>query len=94
VRWTPARSSFAASFNAKCAVSGNSPTVIISGLPLVLKTRQTEGMEKGFDVDRSFMLVEIAGDTLYFQTVSRTGKTVDSGSLDRQPQPATTAQIN
>src|SRR5215472_7175023 len=33
VRSTPARNSFAASFNAKCAVSGNNPTVIISGLP-------------------------------------------------------------
>ncbi len=33
----------------------------------------------GFDTDLHFMLVEIAGDTLHFQTVSRTGVTVDSG---------------
>jgi predicted phosphodiesterase len=38
---------------------------------------------KGFDADRSFMLVEIAGDEMYFQTISRTGGTVDSGSLSR-----------
>src|SRR6266566_2479130 len=33
-------------------------------------------MAKGFDTDRSFMLVEIAGDEFYFQTISRTGETV------------------
>jgi len=37
----------------------------------------------GYDQDRSFMLVEIAGDELYFQTVSRTGLTVDSGVIRR-----------
>ena len=35
----------------------------------------------GFDQDYHFMLVEIAGDTLYFQAISRTGATVDSGSV-------------
>jgi hypothetical protein len=29
------------------------------------------------------MLVEIAGDELYFQTISRTGLTVDSGMIRR-----------
>ncbi len=38
----------------------------------------------GFDTDRDFMMMEIAGDQLYFQTVSRTGATIDSGELDRQ----------
>jgi calcineurin-like phosphoesterase family protein len=42
---------------------------------------------KGFDTDRSFMLVEIAGDTFNFQTISRTGQTVDSGALSRQSKP-------
>ena len=37
----------------------------------------------GFDQDCSFMLVEIAGADLYFQTVSRTGRTVDSGVIQR-----------
>jgi predicted phosphodiesterase len=40
-------------------------------------------MVKGFDQDRTFMLVEIAGDQLYFQTLSRSGKTVDSGVLEQ-----------
>jgi hypothetical protein len=40
-------------------------------------------MEAGFDTDRDFMVVEIAGDKLYFQTVSRTGQVVDSATLDR-----------
>lgn len=37
----------------------------------------------GFDTDNSFLLAEIDGDTLYFQTISRTGQVVDSGALDR-----------
>ena len=38
----------------------------------------------GIRTDRSIMVVEIAGDKLYFQTVSRTGRVVDSGpELDR-----------
>lgn len=41
----------------------------------------------GFDTDRSFMLVEIAGDEMYFQTISRTGNTVDSGTIQRQNPP-------
>ena len=44
-------------------------------------------MAAGFDTDRTFMLVEIAGDKLYFQTISRTGQTVDSGVLEKQPKP-------
>lgn len=39
--------------------------------------------EKGFDDDRTFMLVEIAGDQMYFQTLSRGGTEVDSGVLSR-----------
>lgn len=39
--------------------------------------------DKGFDTDRSFLLVEIAGDDLYFQTISRAGETVDSGIIHR-----------
>ena len=38
---------------------------------------------KGFDTDRSFMMVEIAGNDLYFQAISRTGATVDSGVIPR-----------
>jgi predicted phosphodiesterase len=44
--------------------------------------------EAGFDQDQSFMINEIVGDDLYFQTITRTGKTVDSGSIHRQGKPA------
>lgn len=39
---------------------------------------------KGFDTDNSFMLVEINGDEMHFQTVSRTGETVDEGVVARR----------
>jgi 3',5'-cyclic AMP phosphodiesterase CpdA len=39
--------------------------------------------DNGFDADRSFMLIEIAGDEMTFQTISRTGVTVDSGVIHR-----------
>jgi hypothetical protein len=38
-----------------------------------------------FDQDQTFMLVEIAGDVLTFQTISRTGRIVDSGVIHRRP---------
>ena len=38
---------------------------------------------RAFDEDYHFMLVEIDGDVLYFQAISRTGETVDSGALSR-----------
>jgi hypothetical protein len=40
--------------------------------------------EKSFDQDHNFMLVEIAGDQMHFQVVSRAGKTVDAGALPRR----------
>jgi 3',5'-cyclic AMP phosphodiesterase CpdA len=39
---------------------------------------------KGFDTDRAFMLMEVSGNDLYFQTLSRTGMTVDSGVIHRE----------
>ncbi|MDD5541690.1 MAG: metallophosphoesterase [Acidobacteriia bacterium] len=39
--------------------------------------------DKGFDTDRSFMLIEISGDEMSFQTISRTGVTVDFGVIHR-----------
>jgi predicted phosphodiesterase len=36
-----------------------------------------------FDQDQSFMLIEIAGSEMYFQSISRTGKVVDSGTITR-----------
>jgi 3',5'-cyclic AMP phosphodiesterase CpdA len=44
--------------------------------------RPSAMMAKGFDTDRTFMLVEISGDEFYFQAISRTGETVDSGTIE------------
>jgi hypothetical protein len=43
---------------------------------------------KGFDTDRSYMLVEIDDRTMYFQALSRTGALVDSGSVQAVTPPA------
>jgi 3',5'-cyclic AMP phosphodiesterase CpdA len=45
--------------------------------------RPTDQTAAYFDQDQSFMLVEVAGDEMYFQALSRTGKTVDSGVIRR-----------
>jgi len=60
-------------------VLGNSGELRLHGL------KRTSDVAKGFDTDRSFMLVEIAGDQFFFQAVSRTGETIDSGVINRQP---------
>ena len=39
---------------------------------------------KSFDQDMTFMVVEIAGNQMSFQTISRSGATVDSGTVQRQ----------
>ena len=36
---------------------------------------------KGFDTDYSYMLVEIDGEQMHFQTLSRRGQLVDSGTI-------------
>jgi hypothetical protein len=46
---------------------------------------------KGFDQGYTFMLVEIAGDVMYFQTLSETGATVDSGAIRRPEKPKATS---
>jgi predicted MPP superfamily phosphohydrolase len=37
--------------------------------------------DKAFDSDMSFMIAEVVKDQMYFQVISRTGETVDSGIL-------------
>jgi hypothetical protein len=37
----------------------------------------------GYDRDLSFMLIEIAGDALYFRAVNRLGETIDRGKIVR-----------
>ena len=39
---------------------------------------------KGFDQGFTFMLIEIIGDEMHFQTISDEGKTVDSGVINRR----------
>jgi predicted phosphodiesterase len=63
-------------------VLGNSGELRANGL-----LKRDPEMAKGFDTDRGFMLVEIAGDQFFFQTISRTGETVDAGTIDRQAKP-------
>ena len=46
--------------------------------------RSTGITAKGFDTDLAFMAAEIVGDEMYFNTVSRTGQTIDSGKLTRR----------
>jgi hypothetical protein len=40
---------------------------------------------RGFDTDYHFLMMEVSGDTLYFQAISRSGDTVDAGSITRTP---------
>lgn len=53
--------------------------------------RSSSMTAKGFDTDYHFMIVEIAGDELYFQAISRTGQTIDSGVVHRPGAPAAVA---
>lgn len=53
--------------------------------------RRTVITDLGYDSDRTFMLIEIADDVMYFETLSRSGTVVDSGELRRPvrtPEPA------
>jgi hypothetical protein len=46
--------------------------------------RSKQDMEVGVDTERAFMIVEMAGDTFHLRTISRTGQTIDSGTVARQ----------
>lgn len=48
---------------------------------------RSEETAASFDQDMSFMLVEVAGNEMFFQAISRTGQTVDSGVIRRQQRP-------
>ena len=47
---------------------------------------------KGFDTDLAFLACEIEGDNMVFQTISRTGAIVDSGTIVRR-KPASALMI-
>jgi len=66
----------------------NGITYIITGSAAKLRKGnigQSELTAKGFDDGYTFMLMEIVGDELYFQTINEAGKTVDSGVIRRRP---------
>jgi predicted phosphodiesterase len=47
---------------------------------------------KGFDQGYAFLLMEIVGDTLHFQTITDDGKTIDSGSMRRRADATTSSK--
>jgi 3',5'-cyclic AMP phosphodiesterase CpdA len=49
--------------------------------------RKTALTEVGNDRDEAFMLVEVDDDELHFQAITRTGKTIDSGTFKQQEKP-------
>ncbi len=57
---------------------------------------RTDLTAKGFDSGYTFMLAEIVGDDMYYQALTDTGMTVDSGSVHRvgkvEPTPNRSAQ--
>ena len=50
--------------------------------------RSSDQTAASFDQDQSFMLVEVAGDEMFFEAVSRMGRIVDSGVISRQRRPS------
>ena len=50
--------------------------------------RPSDLMAVGYDEDCHFLLMEIAGDELYFQAISRTGQTVDAGVIAKVKEDA------
>lgn len=60
----------------------------VSGAGGKLRTGDIDGnsglSEKSYDRDLHFMLFEVAGDQMYFQAISRTGETIDSGVINRK----------
>jgi predicted MPP superfamily phosphohydrolase len=51
---------------------------------------RSETTAAGFDQDQAFLIVEVTADELYFQTISRSGATVDSGAIPRPKRPVGT----
>jgi predicted phosphodiesterase len=50
----------------------------------------TEETAASFDQDLSFMAIEVAGADMFFQTIARTGRTVDAGVIHHQSKPGAT----
>ena len=48
--------------------------------------RETALTAAGYDDDQVFMIVEVDGDRMWFQAITRMGRVVDSGTIDRTPR--------
>jgi 3',5'-cyclic AMP phosphodiesterase CpdA len=71
-------------------------TYIISGAAAKLRRGDIERSNltaKGYDQGYTFMIVEIDGDELQFQTISDRGQTVDSGVIRRQRADETAKKV-
>jgi predicted phosphodiesterase len=53
---------------------------------------RTDLTAKGFDTGYAFMILEVTGDELHFQTIEAGGKTIDSGVIKRREVAQTTAK--
>jgi 3',5'-cyclic AMP phosphodiesterase CpdA len=62
-------------------VLGNSGEVRVHDL------RKSDDTDKAFDTDHAFMLGEIAGEELHFQTISRSGGIIDLGMFGPRKSP-------
>ena len=58
-------------------VSGSAGSLRKGGL------QRSDITASGYDTDFTFMLIEVDGDDLHFQSINRLGKTVDAGVLKR-----------
>jgi 3',5'-cyclic AMP phosphodiesterase CpdA len=56
-----------------------------SGQLRVGDLRETTMTAAGYDDDQVFMIVEIDGDRMWFQAITRIGRIVDSGTINRTP---------
>jgi hypothetical protein len=50
----------------------------------------TASTAAGFDQEQAFLIAEVAADDMHFQAISRTGATVDSGTIPRVRRPGPT----
>jgi len=66
-------------------ILGNSAKLRKDGI-----TPRSEITAKGFDDDNAFMVAEISGDEMSFQTISRTGIIIDTGKFRRVERKTTT----
>ena len=72
-------------------------THFVAGSGAKLRKGNIGGSEitaKGFDQGYAFMLMEIDGDTLQFQTISETGKTIDQGTIPRREDKKSSANAD